>query len=116
MSPYFHGLGPKIKMTSAAPIYGQARSLHLDGRVSPETPPKVAPMGGDFLFFFVFFVAAYPLSHAPDCGGYLYTDVIWDSLGSCVHSPQRVCRENAEWEAPFLSAKKDYHSFPGEKS
>ena len=46
MSPYFHGLGPKIKMTSAAPIYGQARSPRPDGRVTPETPPKVAPMGG----------------------------------------------------------------------
>ena len=46
MSPYFHGLGPKIKMTSAAPIYGQARSPRPDGRVSSETPQKGAPMGG----------------------------------------------------------------------
>ena len=42
----FHGLGPKIKMTSAVPIYGQARSPRPDGRVSSETPPKGAPMGG----------------------------------------------------------------------
>ena len=46
MSPYFHGLGLKIKMTSVAPIYGQARSPRPDGRVSPETPPKGALMGG----------------------------------------------------------------------
>ena len=46
MSPYFHGLGPKIKMTSAAPIYGQAHSQRPDGRVSPETTAKGAPMGG----------------------------------------------------------------------
>ena len=46
MSPYFHGLGPKIKMTSAVPIYVQACSPRPDGRVSPETPPKVIPMGG----------------------------------------------------------------------
>ena len=48
MSPYFHGLGPKIKMTSVAPIYGHARSARPDGRVTPETPPKVAPRGGAY--------------------------------------------------------------------
>ena len=46
MSPYFHGLEPKLKMTSAVPIYGQARSPRHDGCECPETPPKVAPIGG----------------------------------------------------------------------
>ena len=48
MSPYLHGLGPKIKIVSAMPIYGYGCSPRPDGRIGSETPPKVAPMGGAF--------------------------------------------------------------------
>ena len=48
MSPYLHGLEPKIKMASVTPIYGHERGPHPDGHIGPETPPKVAPMGDAF--------------------------------------------------------------------
>ena len=41
MSPYFHGLGLKIKMTSVAPIYGQARSPRPMGALVPKPHQKV---------------------------------------------------------------------------
>ena len=44
---FFSWFGAKNKNDlCVAPIYGQARSPRPDGRVSPETPPKGALMGG----------------------------------------------------------------------
>ena len=62
----------------------------------------VPPWSGTPFFFLLFYlqhISTFPRTRSD---GYLYTDVFWDSLGSCVHSPPGVCRENAEWEAPFL--------------